>query len=128
MPTDVTDPASIKATFAKVKETFGRLDVLFNNAGVGAPDVNLEDLTYQQWKRVVDTNLTGPFLCTQEAFKIMEEGSKAPREIELSTTLPYRRTCHASIPRLIRRPNTALPDSQNQRRSMDGSTILPALR
>ena len=73
VPTDVTDPASIKALFAKTKETFGRLDLLFNNAGVGAPSVPLEDLTYEQWKRVVDTNLTGSFLCTQEAFKIMKD-------------------------------------------------------
>jgi NAD(P)-dependent dehydrogenase (short-subunit alcohol dehydrogenase family) len=69
---DVTDPASIKALFAKVKDTYGRLDVLFNNAGIGAPPVPLEDLTFEQWKAVVDTNLTGPFLCTQEAFKIMK--------------------------------------------------------
>jgi NAD(P)-dependent dehydrogenase (short-subunit alcohol dehydrogenase family) len=73
VPTDVGDPASVKNLFAKTKETFGRLDVLFNNAGIGAPGVPLEDLTYEQWKRVVDTNLTGAFLCTQEAFKIMKD-------------------------------------------------------
>jgi NAD(P)-dependent dehydrogenase (short-subunit alcohol dehydrogenase family) len=73
VPTDVGDPAAVKALFAKTKETFGRLDVLFNNAGIGAPPVNLEDLTYEQWKKVVDTNLTGPFLCTQEAIKIMKD-------------------------------------------------------
>lgn len=72
VPTDVGDPASVKALFAKTKETFGRLDVLFNNAGMGAPAVPLEDLTYEQWKAVVDANLTGVFLCTQEAFKIMK--------------------------------------------------------
>ncbi len=77
VPTDVTDPASIRALFAKTKETFGRLDVLFNNAGIGAPGIPLEDLTYEQWKAVVDTNLTGSFLCTQEAFKIMK--SQDPR-------------------------------------------------
>jgi NAD(P)-dependent dehydrogenase (short-subunit alcohol dehydrogenase family) len=65
---DVTDPASVKAMFRQVKDTFGRLDVLFNNAGIGAPAIPLEDLTVEQWKAVVDTNLTGPFLCTQEAF------------------------------------------------------------
>jgi NAD(P)-dependent dehydrogenase (short-subunit alcohol dehydrogenase family) len=75
VPTDVTDPASIKALFAKTKETFGRLDVLFNNAGVGAPAVPLEDLPFDKWKAAVDTNLTAPFLCTQEAFKIMKEQS-----------------------------------------------------
>jgi NAD(P)-dependent dehydrogenase (short-subunit alcohol dehydrogenase family) len=70
---DVTDPASVKAMFRQVKDTFGRLDVLFNNAGIGAPAIPLEDLTVEQWKAVVDTNLTGPFLCTQEAFRIMKD-------------------------------------------------------
>jgi NAD(P)-dependent dehydrogenase (short-subunit alcohol dehydrogenase family) len=77
VPTDVKDPKSITALFAKAKEAFGRLDVLFNNAGIGAPPVPLEDLTLEQWKAVVDTNLTGPFLCTQEAFRIMK--AQAPR-------------------------------------------------
>jgi len=72
VPTDVGDPAAIKALFAKAKETFGRLDVLFNNAGIGAPPVPLEDLPYETWKQVVDTNLTGMFLCTQEAIRIMK--------------------------------------------------------
>src|SRR5713101_3901535 len=72
VPTDVTDRASIEALFARAKEAFGRLDLLFNNAGTGAPPVPLEDLTYEQWKTVIDTNLTGPFLCTQEAIKIMK--------------------------------------------------------
>jgi len=73
VPTDVTDPQSVKALFAACKERFGRLDVLFNNAGVSAPGVPLEELTYEQWQKVVDTNLTGPFLCTQEAFRIMKD-------------------------------------------------------
>jgi NAD(P)-dependent dehydrogenase (short-subunit alcohol dehydrogenase family) len=77
VPTDVSDQASIKALFAKTKETFGRLDVLFNNAGIGAPAVPLEDLPYETWKKVIDTNLTGIFLCTQEAIKIMK--SQDPR-------------------------------------------------
>ena len=72
VPTDVADPAQIKALFAKVKETFGRLDLLFNNAGMGAPPVPFEDLPVDKWKQVVDTNLTAPFLCTQEAFRIMK--------------------------------------------------------
>jgi NAD(P)-dependent dehydrogenase (short-subunit alcohol dehydrogenase family) len=72
VPTDVADPAAVCALFAKTKEAFGRLDVLFNNAGMGAPAVPLEDLTYEKWKQVVDVNLTGMFLCTQEAFRIMK--------------------------------------------------------
>jgi NAD(P)-dependent dehydrogenase (short-subunit alcohol dehydrogenase family) len=77
VPTDVRDPASVQALFTKTKEAFGRLDVLFNNAGVSAPGIPLEDLSYEQWQAVVDTNLTGAFLCTQEAFKIMK--SQDPR-------------------------------------------------
>jgi NAD(P)-dependent dehydrogenase (short-subunit alcohol dehydrogenase family) len=72
VPTDVSNPESIKALFATTKATFGRLDLLFNNAGTGAPPVPLEDLTYEQWMTVVNANLTGVFLCTQEAFKIMK--------------------------------------------------------
>jgi NAD(P)-dependent dehydrogenase (short-subunit alcohol dehydrogenase family) len=70
--TDVTDPKSIRDLFAKTRDAFGRLDVLFNNAGIGAPAVPLEDLPYETWKKVVDTNFTGMFLCTQEAIKIMK--------------------------------------------------------
>jgi NAD(P)-dependent dehydrogenase (short-subunit alcohol dehydrogenase family) len=76
-PTDVSDPASVRDLFARTRATFGRLDLLFNNAGVGAPGVNLEDLTFEQWKNVVDINLTGAFLCTQEAFRLMK--SQDPR-------------------------------------------------
>jgi NAD(P)-dependent dehydrogenase (short-subunit alcohol dehydrogenase family) len=72
VPTDVSEPASVRALFTKTKEIFSRLDLLFNNAGTGAPPVPLEDLTYEQWKSVVDVNLTGAFLCTQEAFKLMK--------------------------------------------------------
>src|SRR5579862_7764277 len=72
VPTDVANPDAVKNLFAKTKEKFGRLDVLFNNAGFGGPPVLLEDLPYEKWKAVVDTNLTGAFLCTQEAFKIMK--------------------------------------------------------
>jgi NAD(P)-dependent dehydrogenase (short-subunit alcohol dehydrogenase family) len=73
VPTDVADPGSIQNLFARTKEAFGRLDLLFNNAGIGAPAVSMEDLTYEQWKAVVDTNLTGSFICTQEAIKIMKD-------------------------------------------------------
>jgi NAD(P)-dependent dehydrogenase (short-subunit alcohol dehydrogenase family) len=70
---DVGDVAAVRALFAKTKETFGRLDLLFNNAGIGAPGVPLEDLPFEKWKAVVDTNLTGSFVCTQEAIKIMKD-------------------------------------------------------
>jgi NAD(P)-dependent dehydrogenase (short-subunit alcohol dehydrogenase family) len=70
--TDVTDPESVASLFEAVRDEFGRLDLLFNNAGSGAPPVLLEDLTVEQWKAVVDVNLTGSFLCTQEAFRIMK--------------------------------------------------------
>ena len=105
VPTNVSDPASVKALFAATKKAFGRLDVLFNNAGTGAPPIPMEDLTYEQWKLVLDTNLTGPFLCTQEAIKLMK-GQKpmggriinngsisahAPRP----NSVPYTATKHA---------------------------------
>jgi NAD(P)-dependent dehydrogenase (short-subunit alcohol dehydrogenase family) len=77
IPTDVTDPASVRALFAGTKERFGRLDVLFNNAGIGTPPIPMEDLPVEQWKAVVDTNLTGAFLCTQEAIRIMK--AQTPR-------------------------------------------------
>jgi len=70
--TDVGDPEAVRDLFAKTKEAFGRLDVLFNNAGTGAPAVPMEDLNYEQWQTVLDVNLTGTFLCTQEAIKIMK--------------------------------------------------------
>jgi NAD(P)-dependent dehydrogenase (short-subunit alcohol dehydrogenase family) len=73
VPTDVGDPAAVKNLFAETRTTFGRLDLLFNNAGSNAPAVPLEDLTYEQWRAVVDVNLTGPFLCIQQAFQIMKE-------------------------------------------------------
>src|SRR5215471_14685493 len=72
VPTDVSDAASIGALFAKTKEAYSRLDLLFNNAGIGAPAVPLEELPFETWKKVVDTNLTGMFLCTQEAIRIMK--------------------------------------------------------
>jgi NAD(P)-dependent dehydrogenase (short-subunit alcohol dehydrogenase family) len=105
VPADVTDPASVRALFAKTKEAFGRLDLLFNNAGTGAPPVHLEDLSLEQWKTVVEVNLTGVFLCTQEAFRIMKSqrpmggriinngsiSAHAPRP----NSAPYTATKHA---------------------------------
>jgi NAD(P)-dependent dehydrogenase (short-subunit alcohol dehydrogenase family) len=103
--TDVGDPDSVRNLFGRVRDAFGRLDLLFNNAGTGGPPKLLEELTYEQWKRVVDTNLTGAFLCTQEAFKIMKEqnprggriinngsvSAHAPRP----NSAPYTSTKHA---------------------------------
>jgi NAD(P)-dependent dehydrogenase (short-subunit alcohol dehydrogenase family) len=73
VPADVGDPKQVKALFAKVKETFGRLDLLFNNAGMGAPAVPMDQLPFETWKAVVDVNLTGSFLCAQEAMRMMKE-------------------------------------------------------
>jgi NAD(P)-dependent dehydrogenase (short-subunit alcohol dehydrogenase family) len=77
VPTDVGDSASVRALFSRTKERFGRLDVLFNNAGTNAPGIPLEDLTLEQWQKVVNANLTGVFLCTQEAIRIMK--AQTPR-------------------------------------------------
>ncbi len=77
VPTDVTDPTSVAALFERAVERFGRVDVLFNNAGTGAPPAPLEELSLEQWRRVIDTNLTGAFLCTQAAFRQMK--SQQPR-------------------------------------------------
>jgi len=105
VPTDVGDPTSVKALFAKTKETFGRLDLLFNNAGMSAPAVPIEDLTYEQWKQVVDVNLTGAFLCTQEAVRLMKSqqprGGRIINNGSISATAPrpnsapYTATKHA---------------------------------
>ena len=98
VPTDVTDQASVKSLFGKVKSQFGRLDVLFNNAGTGAPGtIMLEDLTLEQWQAVVNTNLTGPFLCTQEAFRIMKD--QTPRGGRIIN--------NGSVSSYVPRPNSA---------------------
>ena len=104
-PTDVTDPAAVKTLFGNVKATWGRLDVLFNNAGMGAPAIPMEDLTFEQWKAVVDVNLTAMFLCSQEAIRIMKEQSpKGGRIINNGSisahaprpfSAPYTATKHA---------------------------------
>ena len=104
-PTDVGSPEQVRALFAATKERFGRLDLLFNNAGASAPPVLLEDLTFEQWQTVVDVNITGAFLCTQEAFRMMKEqdpmggriinngsiSAQAPRP----NSAPYTATKHA---------------------------------
>ena len=73
VPTDVGKPDAVNALFAKTRETFGRIDVLFNNAGANAPGILFEDLTYEKWQSVVDVNLTGMFLCAQAAYRMMKE-------------------------------------------------------
>ena len=105
VPTDVGDPESVNALFAQVEEHYGRLDVLFNNAGRGAPAVLFEDLEYADWQSVVDVNLTGVFLCSQAAFKIMKDqephGGRIINNGSISATAPrpnsaaYTATKHA---------------------------------
>jgi NAD(P)-dependent dehydrogenase (short-subunit alcohol dehydrogenase family) len=105
VPCDVTDPAAVRALFDLVRERFGRLDLLVNNAGIGAPAVPLEELDVAVWRRVVDTNLTGAFLCTQEAFRIMRDqdprGGRIINNGSISATsprplsAPYTATKHA---------------------------------
>ncbi len=97
VPTDVRDSASVRALFEATLDAFGRLDVLFNNAGVGAPSLPLEDLTLEQWQTVVDINLTGSFLCTQEAFRIMK--NQRPRGGRIIN--------NGSISAYVPRPNSA---------------------
>ena len=77
VPTDVRDPESVRALFATTRQRFGRLDLLFNNAGIGTPPIPMEDLPFEQWKSVIETNLHGTFLCTQEAIRIMK--AQTPR-------------------------------------------------
>jgi NAD(P)-dependent dehydrogenase (short-subunit alcohol dehydrogenase family) len=103
--TDVSQPESVAALFARVRESFGRLDVLFNNAGSGAPGVPMEDLTFEQWSKVIGVNLTGPFLCAQEAIRIMK--AQDPRggriinngsisaHVPRPNSAPYTATKHA---------------------------------
>jgi NAD(P)-dependent dehydrogenase (short-subunit alcohol dehydrogenase family) len=96
-PADVTDPASVRALFAGTLEVFGRLDVLFNNAGRGAPAVPMDELTFEQWDAVVRVNLTGAFLCAQEAMRIMK--SQTPRGGRIIN--------NGSISATVPRPNSA---------------------
>jgi NAD(P)-dependent dehydrogenase (short-subunit alcohol dehydrogenase family) len=105
VPTDVSDHESVARLFTIVDERFGRVDLLFNNAGMGAPPVPLEELTLERWRKVVDTNLTGAFLCTQEAFRIMRDqappGGRIINNGSISATTPrplsapYTATKHA---------------------------------
>jgi NAD(P)-dependent dehydrogenase (short-subunit alcohol dehydrogenase family) len=100
-PADVTDQAAVKAAFNKTRENFGRLDVLFNNAGTFAQGVPLEDLSVEDWKRVVDVNLTGPFLCAREAIRIMKTQSPKGGRIINNGSIS------AQVPRPLSAPYTA---------------------
>jgi NAD(P)-dependent dehydrogenase (short-subunit alcohol dehydrogenase family) len=98
---DVRDPTSVDALFAEVEQQFGRLDLLFNNAGVGAPAGPLEDLDFERWTAVVETNLTGAFLCTQAAFRIMKRQSPRGGRIINNGSIS------AHVPRPLSAPYTA---------------------
>jgi NAD(P)-dependent dehydrogenase (short-subunit alcohol dehydrogenase family) len=107
VPTDVSNPESVRALFARIKETFGRLDLLFNNAGTGAPAISMEDLSYEQWSKVVGVNLTGAFLCAQEAIRLMKaqnpSGGRIINNGSISAhaprpnSAPYTTTKHAIL-------------------------------
>jgi NAD(P)-dependent dehydrogenase (short-subunit alcohol dehydrogenase family) len=106
-PTDVSNPESVRALFARIKETFGRLDLLFNNAGTGAPAIPMEELSYEQWNTVVGVNLTGAFLCAQEAIRLMKaqnpSGGRIINNGSISAhaprpnSAPYTTTKHAIL-------------------------------
>ena len=107
VPTDITDPEAVRSLFARTKETFGRLDLLFNNAGVGTPPIPIEDLDIRMWKTVVDTNLTGAVLCAQQAIKLMKaqdpRGGRIINNGSISAyaprpnSVPYTSTKHAIL-------------------------------
>ena len=92
VPTDVTDPAHVRALFDTTVARFGRVDLLFNNAGMGAPAVPMDELSFEQWKAVVDINLTGVFLCMQQAFRVMKaqtpRGGRIINNGSISATMP----------------------------------------
>ena len=124
---DVGDPVAVKALFAAHEKAFGgRLDVIFNNAGTGAPAIPMEELTYEQWMTVVNANLTGTFLCTQQAVRIMK--NQKPMGAASSTTAPSRRMRPAPARSRTPRPSTASPASRRPRRSTAGRSTSPAAR
>ncbi len=107
VPTDISKPESVRALFARIREAFGRLDVLFNNAGGNAPGIAIEELSFEQWRAVVDVNLTGSFLCSQEAIRLMKaqqpRGGRIINNGSISAyaprpnSVPYTTTKHAIL-------------------------------
>jgi NAD(P)-dependent dehydrogenase (short-subunit alcohol dehydrogenase family) len=107
VPTDVGNPESVRALFARIRQTFGRLDLLFNNAGTGAPAIPMEDLSYEQWSTVVSVNLTGAFLCAQEAIRLMKaqnpsggriiNNGSISAHVPRPNSAPYTTTKHAIL-------------------------------
>ncbi len=124
---DVADAASVAALFAAVRSRFGRLDLLVNNAGIGAPAVPLEDLSLERWKAVVDTNLTGAFLCTQEAFKLMRRPVPAGRAHH-QQRLHLRHHAAAAVGRRTPPPSTPSRVSRSRPRWTAARTTSPAGR
>jgi NAD(P)-dependent dehydrogenase (short-subunit alcohol dehydrogenase family) len=99
--TDVRDPASVEALFAQIEQTFGRLDVSFNNAGIGAPAVPMDELSFEQWKNVIDTNVTGVFLCVRAAFGLMR------RQVPQGGRIINNGSISSHTPRLFSSPYTS---------------------
>ena len=120
--TDVSDPAAVQQLFQKIKERFGRLDVLFNNAGIGAPAGQIEKLPFEKWKAVVDINLTGVFLCTQQAVMLMK--TQTPR----GGRIINNGSISAHTPRPIPPPSMRSLASPSRRLWMAAPSILPAGR
>ena len=122
---DVRDPRSVAALFAEIDTRFGRLDLLFNNAGVGAPAVPLENLGLEQWTAVIETNVTGAFLCTQEAFRIMKRQSPRGGRIINNGSIS------AHVPRPLSAPYTAAKHAitgLTKSTSLDGRAVRHRLR
>ena len=127
VPTDVGDPASVRSLFDQTAQAFGRLDLLFNNAGTGGPAVPLQDLDYRQWQSVVDVNLTGTFLCTQQAFRMMKS------QVPMGGRIINNGSVSAYAPRPNSAPYTATKHAitgLTKATSLDGqeNTTLPAAR
>lgn len=121
VPTDVGDPEAVGTLFQAIRTAYGRIDVLFNNAGMGGPPVPFEDLSFEEWRRVVDVNLHGAFLCAQGAMRLMKEQSRAAAASSTtvrSLPMPRDRTV-----RRTRRRSTRSQDSRAHWRWTDGGSV-----